>query len=829
MPTADWSQIDSSAVTIQSAMSTSDLFGGELFGDELMDMYNSAAVVESSSGTEPTTESIAAEIPTLLPTTTTPASMITEPPATESNGESPKPPDLSSAADGAASAVGDDGLGAFRPSTSFNDLTRLLPSQDELPVVQDNVVSSEDKPESSPTKKRGRPEEDSSQEITTSVSLEVKHDSAVDPVAAVSSAKVAGALPAQKKRIAAPTAGAAAAPTPVAGGQGKQHNAMRVCKLPITKGIAHGVSPRLDTVKGKRDKKMRTSIAKPTTETPASLSVKVKVEPTAPSAAAAAVPSGPMAPLPCASSSGGVAHAVSVKQTPRARCGTTTDSITLDAAKAAKAAAAAVASASSNPLPMVVTSIGVASASAMSPPPAPAPSAPAPATTEESFKGVAQAAVTNLILTAGATAKNKSAVLAPVTDDDSDSTGKAIDVDGDRPINTSSSHIAALTSSNWVAACSASVAGAAPGTVTAAQAAALAAAAAASDPAAAKANRARRANLSPDERARQNRDRNREHARNTRLRKKAYVEELKRTLTELVAQRDATDLERRHEAQRDLEVREVRFRVMEEFLKLRSRGDEGNGLLVRWVAILEEGFTLTLPSTPYRKMVRNGAPKSKQGATPDGEQILDGATEALEDALHISSFLNSIIKPKTSASVRYGYVCDRKKFLMDGCNAVLDWTATTSGLVAQGGRSELFLKGSLRATFSPASNKLVSAEMMFDTGRITSQLELLMPPSPVASPAISASMPLVAQQIPSPSTISLAPETCDAVAAAAAAAAAAANEADALLDSLQMPQLAAVSMLPSIPIASVDEKPLSSEGSNAPVAAEASNKNSEAK
>ena len=111
----------------------------------------------------------------------------------------------------------------------------------------------------------------------------------------------------------------------------------------------------------------------------------------------------------------------------------------------------------------------------------------------------------------------------------------------------------------------------------------------------------RRATLTADERARQNRDRNREHARNTRLRKKAYVEELKRTWTELVAQRDASDLEKRHEKQRDLEVLEVCYRVMEEFLKLRARESESS-LLARWVAILEDGFTLTLPKTEYRHM-----------------------------------------------------------------------------------------------------------------------------------------------------------------------------------------------------------------------------------
>ena len=114
------------------------------------------------------------------------------------------------------------------------------------------------------------------------------------------------------------------------------------------------------------------------------------------------------------------------------------------------------------------------------------------------------------------------------------------------------------------------------------------------------ARNARRATLSQEERAKQNRDRNREHARNTRLRKKAYVEELKRTLTELVSQRDAAEVERRHEAQRNREQREVRFRVMEEFLKLRGRNEPN---AVRWVAILEDGFTFALPRTPFRRMV----------------------------------------------------------------------------------------------------------------------------------------------------------------------------------------------------------------------------------
>lgn len=337
--------------------------------------------------------------------------------------------------------------------------------------------------------------------------------------------------------------------------------------------------------------------------------------------------------------------------------------------------------------------------------------------TEESFKVVAQAAVTNLILSAGSNPPRFD-LGNNVTDSDSDSSQHL------KPVNTTSAHVAALTSNNWVAACAASINNAPPGTAAAAQAAALAAA---NDPAAAKAARARRATLTADERARQNRDRNREHARNTRLRKKAYVEELKRTLTELVSQRDAQDLERRHEKQRDLEVREVRYRVMEEFLKLRARGSEMN-LLARWVAILEDGFTLTLPKTEYRAMAETRQGSADNGSGKDeneAKQVLGGATECLEDASKVASFINTLGNSNTSPSniVTMSYLCDRKKFMMDGVNAVLDWTLITSGVTKQGATSELKVEGRMCATFSPASNKLICAELLFDTGGISSYLK----------------------------------------------------------------------------------------------------------
>lgn len=83
--------------------------------------------------------------------------------------------------------------------------------------------------------------------------------------------------------------------------------------------------------------------------------------------------------------------------------------------------------------------------------------------------------------------------------------------------------------------------------------------------------------------------------------------------------------------------------------------------------------------------------------------------------------------------------------------------------------AKLSFKGLMRAKFSPASNKLVSAELIFDSGGAASQL---------------------AAAIKGHTSVTV--DKCDEIAAAVAAAQAAANEADALLDSLQMPHLNAV-------------------------------------
>eukprot|EP00568_Trieres_chinensis_P017617 CAMPEP_0183326546 /NCGR_PEP_ID=MMETSP0160_2-20130417/82456_1 /TAXON_ID=2839 ORGANISM="Odontella Sinensis, Strain Grunow 1884" /NCGR_SAMPLE_ID=MMETSP0160_2 /ASSEMBLY_ACC=CAM_ASM_000250 /LENGTH=978 /DNA_ID=CAMNT_0025494551 /DNA_START=115 /DNA_END=3051 /DNA_ORIENTATION=- len=912
--TADWPQIDPNAVT-----SSSDLFGGELFGDELMDMYNSAAVVGSASETMGSI----GEIPNLLPTT--PGD-----PSANKEAEMNKAAEVANHPAAAQVAMApdaddaDDGLGAFRPSTSFSDFTHLLGAGDKSTDKQkagQNTHADCDDPKSrkrmrgpseatnepapsegseppSP-KKRAVSESDPNEFETASAacaengvdpSLPANNPSPA-PVASVLPAQVPTTLPEQQLNAepqttvngsSIPTAQLTsntnpviqAAPTPaLVLGPGLTQMSVPAPEPPssspsLGESVVGGtVQPTAAPLPAPLAAPPAAPLPAPSIMTPApsgagltlappNIKTELVSPPPVPVGGTGAVPAAPVvtpnpAPLPAPTATSAVVDTRVAQIVPQSSFAqplapphvqpTVASPPVAPTAMApptlapppvappavappsaaqpvvAQPAVAPPTAANSVVVPPValtkppVAVAGIQTATAVSRPvmtmqskvkTAPVAAQPASAargqTSEADFRDVAQQAVTNLIMNAGAVKAQQSA--APVAAPSKPVSAFSVKTDdtGKKPVDTSSSHIAALTSSNWVAACSASVAGAPPGTQAAAQAAALAAAAAANDPAVVKANRAKRANLTADERARQNRDRNREHARNTRLRKKAYVEELKRTLTELVAQRDAQELEKRHEAQRDLEVREVRFRVMEEFLKLRAQG--GNpALLARWVAILEEGFTLTLPKTEYRTMVHrrsrqaqvpvpgnlprsvsldNAAASARAAKLQESllakEQTFKGAAEVMEDASHLASFLSSLGHgphvPVVGAAgaVCFSYLCDRKKFMMDGVTAVLEWSATTSGVMSRGIPSDLILKGTMRATFNSASNKLMCAELLFDTGAVSSHLKALM-----VSPG-------VAQQ------------TCDAVAAVAAAAQMTASEADALLDSIQMPQLADV-------------------------------------
>jgi hypothetical protein len=441
MTATEWSHDDS----MPHMVSSSDLFDGDIMGDELMDIYN-AAVVGGGDDDDGMNE-----LPSLLGPT--------------NDAHEKESSELSHPGHPDAQMSMDDGLGSFRASTSFNDLTTLLPATP-----------------------------------------------ATNPAPVVDSAPVEAVQPSgTEKRAASGTA--SDSPSPKRRASGGRKNS--IGSAASSKSKSKGSAIAGPTVKVEVAAASNTKISTPTQSTK-----KAGIDTPNPLSSARTAPAAAAAPkAPMAVKVEGQANAI--------------DPAIVSPRNAIKIEDTVSAGVPVAPTPVVLG-----------------------AATEADFKSVAVAAVSSLMVSATTATKTESPGNAEGTEDDT-------------KVDTSTEHIKALTGANWVAVCASGDIGAGESVSSGTNDKGN--------------NRARRQNLTPDERARQNRDRNREHARNTRLRKKAYVEELKRTLSELVAQRDSADLEKRHTAQRELEQREVRFRVIEEFLKLRGRNEPN---FARWAAIL---------------------------------------------------------------------------------------------------------------------------------------------------------------------------------------------------------------------------------------------------
>ena len=107
--------------------------------------------------------------------------------------------------------------------------------------------------------------------------------------------------------------------------------------------------------------------------------------------------------------------------------------------------------------------------------------------------------------------------------------------------------------------------------------------------------------VSKTDRAKLNRDRNREHARSTRERKKAYVQKLRELVEKLHAERNEEARKRRVAVQHLAEIHRVRCDVVHTYLRYHSQCECDDR---RWTTILEDDFWFKQPVTPYRSFHR---------------------------------------------------------------------------------------------------------------------------------------------------------------------------------------------------------------------------------
>lgn len=231
--------------------------------------------------------------------------------------------------------------------------------------------------------------------------------------------------------------------------------------------------------------------------------------------------------------------------------------------------------------------------------------------------------------------------------------------------------------------------------------------------------RRRTSDLPLDERARQNRNRNREHARNTRLRKKAYVEDLKRTVQRLTERQALDEKERSVQAQRKAELENFRLHIIERYMALRG---DCNRSPHSWQGLVDEEFVVLQAG-----MLMGG----------DGQPPLRGVQSALADVAELQKQLDVIGKGSVAHSwiqnlvdeaererqrVKLSYVLDRNDLCSSNFSIMVPWRATTVNAVLNGASKECTMKGGmLRASFNH-QNKMHLLDLSFNTSNFDAEV-----------------------------------------------------------------------------------------------------------
>ena len=206
-------------------------------------------------------------------------------------------------------------------------------------------------------------------------------------------------------------------------------------------------------------------------------------------------------------------------------------------------------------------------------------------------------------------------------------------------------------------------------------------------------------------------DKNREHARNTRSRKKLYIETLKQAFAELSAERKQIE-KKKLDTAAQLEQRSVaRKQALRTMFFYRATGELSRE---KWEAILEPEFKLLLPVTPYRSF-----PPEE---VINGQRHVDGIDAMIRDIASLRVMVQSIgSHQREDTEVRVRYYSGLDDTVMSGDSFMCRWILRTENAVECGACHECFKQGMVHAKFSP-NHKLIRLELSYDVMCFMQQL-----------------------------------------------------------------------------------------------------------
>ena len=226
--------------------------------------------------------------------------------------------------------------------------------------------------------------------------------------------------------------------------------------------------------------------------------------------------------------------------------------------------------------------------------------------------------------------------------------------------------------------------------------------------------------LSADEKAQQDRNRNREHAKNTRLRKKAYVNKLKELVESLHLQKNLEVREKMILGERIYDTQIVRKNAVRLMLTYQAANIQERQ---KWAAILDESFFFSLPITPYRHF--------HKAEIVNTGRVLVGIDAIISDAASLALVVESIgqgndawkeaLRRKEFCSLVYS--CKKGDMIASGDLIMCKYVMTIEGHQKVGSVTGCVQHGMLQCKFNK-QNKIISAELSYDVMGFMQQLQV---------------------------------------------------------------------------------------------------------
>jgi len=231
----------------------------------------------------------------------------------------------------------------------------------------------------------------------------------------------------------------------------------------------------------------------------------------------------------------------------------------------------------------------------------------------------------------------------------------------------------------------------------------------------------KRKGVSKEEKEKLSRERNREHARNTRLRKKAYVANLSKLVLELSSQQEVRVREKGVVEARELERSGVREGVLRKLLAFHGSGERD---VYKWQTILDDDFLCVMPITPFRSVRTNEIEQEKSS------RVIRGIDAMVADVCSLEVCVEAIGCPTSKwkamrangSQITASYDVPPGAVHQLGDQAMARWVLGTRNAVAGGALCECSVPGMLCCTFTD-QNKVLSCEFVFDVMSFMQQLQ----------------------------------------------------------------------------------------------------------